>query len=112
MTPSFLTAILSVLIFLVSCSQSPGDNLSDSISTKGTISRAALLSASCSGCHDSKSVVGDVNTYASHQIYEQLVSYREDNGSTVMHRLMRGYSTEDIRLLSEYLGQTAVTKNE
>ena len=112
MTSSFLTTLILVLIFLVSCSQSPSDNSVNSELSLKKISSVALLSATCSGCHDSGNVVGDLRNHSSQQLYEQMVRYKNETGTTVMHRLMNGYTTENIRGISEYLGQTESTEND
>lgn len=112
MTSSLLTTLILVFIFLVSCSQSPSDNSINSEPPSKKISDIALLSATCSGCHDSGSVVGDLRNHTSQQLYEQMVRYKNESGTTVMHRLMNGYTIDNIRLISEYLGQMESTENE
>ena len=112
MTPSNLTVIISAFTFLVCCSQSPSEDKPDSFPLTESISNVALLAATCSGCHSADSVVGDLNNLTEQHIYNALTSYNEDDGTTVMHRLMKGYQTQDIQLISEYLGQTASIDNE
>lgn len=65
----------------------------------------ALLAAACSGCH-SKTQKGFPQIYGrpAAEVQEALVAFREDKREgTVMNRIAKGYSEEEIGLLSHYL---------
>lgn len=106
MTVSNSATVVLALILLSSCTQSPSAEFKESISKGELQNKGALLSASCSGCHAQNSIVGDLDNLTQEQLRELMTSYKEDNGTTVMHRLMNGYSDQDILLISEYLGKT------
>lgn len=47
----------------------------------------------------------DISGWTPQALKLSLLDYKTDEtGSTVMHRLARGYSEDDIALISEYLG--------
>lgn len=75
-----------------------------------SLSASAALSSSCSGCHGA---IGPALPGFGHldaeALSERLATYKYDpTGTTVMHRLARGYSDEQIEMISAYLamGQT------
>lgn len=67
---------------------------------------AARLTAACSGCHSAQSgAIASLVGYSEAQMLDRLRTYRDEpDGTTVMHRLARGYSDEEIALISAYLG--------
>ena len=68
--------------------------------------QAALLSASCSGCHmDGGEAIASLAGYDAASVEMRLLSYKSSDGETVMHRLARSYSDEQIREIAAYLGQ-------
>lgn len=71
------------------------------------IGPGAALALACSGCHsDLNGAIASLSTYTETQLQDTLVRYKnETDGTTVMHRLARGYSDEDIALVSAYLGR-------
>lgn len=64
--------------------------------------RAATLSAACSGCHTPKSIdIPSLSALSADQIIEGMNTYKnETEGTTVMHRLARGYTEDDIALIA------------
>lgn len=68
--------------------------------------KAALLAATCSGCHSDVSTgIASLEGYSADALQLSLSNYKSDStGTTVMHRLARGYSETDIELISLYLG--------
>ena len=67
--------------------------------------RVASLAAACSGCHagPAKGIVSlkgmDAETMSA-----ALMAYKADaKGGTVMHRLARGYSDEEVKAIAAYL---------
>lgn len=74
---------------------------------KTATERGAVLALACTGCHaqDSGAIVS-LNNYSTEQLRDALQQYKlETDGTTVMHRLARGYSDDDIALVSAYLEQ-------
>lgn len=74
------------------------------------LSRGAMLSASCAGCHgtDGKSpgAIPDISDKKSEFIRMSLEDFRSGKrASTVMGRHAKGYSDEEILLIAEYFGK-------
>lgn len=65
------------------------------------------LSVACSGCHSERpGAIASLVSYDEANLQARLTQYKtETEGTTVMHRLARGYSDQDIALISAYLGQ-------
>ena len=105
-------SILSVLwpLSLIGLAACGGDN---SVDQAGLIDQStgktALLATTCSGCHsDTSGGIATLDGYSVAALKQSLLSYKSDaDGSTVMHRLARGYSNADIELISNYLGEEA-----
>lgn len=71
------------------------------------LSRAAILGASCEGCHGthgrSPGVIPSIAGKPVEYLRETLESFRTgEKEATVMARHVNGYSDEEIRLISEY----------
>jgi len=67
--------------------------------------KAATLAAACSGCHakNGDAIVG-LGTRSADEIQSSLIAYKADAaGSSVMHRIARGYSEAQIRMIAAYL---------
>lgn len=77
---------------------------SDVLATETAVT--AALAASCSGCHaGSGEAILDISAYSQSQLSEALLNYRNaGDGTTVMHRLARGYSEAEIAQIAAYLG--------
>lgn len=75
------------------------------------IGRGASLSASCSGCHATYGQdIVSLDGIDPGVIAQSLRAYRGDEqGTSVMHRIARGYSDEDIRQIEAFL--TRVREN-
>lgn len=63
------------------------------------------LALSCTGCHGGSSdAIPHLYDLTQEEMQSRLTAYQSDpDGTTVMHRLMRGYSAEEIAALSAYL---------
>ena len=72
--------------------------------------RATALAMACSGCHAAQSdAVVSLDDYGADALREALRRYQtETDGTTVMHRLARGYSDEDVDLLASYFDPKSV----
>ncbi len=72
------------------------------------LSEPASLALSCTGCHsDTPGAIVSLTAYSEDMLIDALERYRsEADGTTVMHRLARGYTDAEISAISAYLGQT------
>lgn len=71
------------------------------------ISRAQMLSISCSGCHGpegrSPGSIPSIAGRSAQAIEQALLEFRAgERPATVMNRHAKGYSEEEIRLIAEY----------
>ena len=73
------------------------------------LQQAALLTASCSGCHASGGSPDGIVTLdgmSAQQLEASLLGYRNDPaGGTAMHRMARGYTEAQIAAIAAALGQ-------
>lgn len=69
------------------------------------LSPAAQLAATCSGCHSGvNGGIASLVGYSEMTLAEAFQGYKTDaDGTTVMHRLARGYSDAQIEAISAYL---------
>ena len=96
------------LLSLAACSPGTSEPKEDnSLRVAASTDTGARLAVACAGCHSSKpGAIASLVGYSEDQLIERLNTYRiETDGTTVMHRLARGYSEEEIQLVSAYLGQ-------
>lgn len=73
--------------------------------TTPPIDRATTLVAACSGCHASTgTAIPALGTYTRDELYALLMAYKqEEAGTTVMHRIARGYTEPDLATISDQL---------
>lgn len=92
-------------LFLSACAPNASQITSTAPPNDTQFTRAATLSAACSGCHTPKSVnIPSLTRLSPDQIIARMDTYKsETSGTTVMHRLARGYTDEDIVLIAAYL---------
>ena len=74
------------------------------------LSRAAMLSASCEGCHGtyghSPGAIPSIAGKSAEYLREVLAGFRSgDREATVMGRHVRGYTEDEIRLIAEYFSE-------
>ncbi len=102
--PIILGAVLT-LILLNACQRQAVPRADMPLLTDTSLSKGALLSVSCNNCH-AKTGLGIPN-YSNHsakRIKKYLTFYKTDtNGTSVMHRMARGLSDEEIALIAGYL---------
>ncbi len=103
-----LVVFASVVFMLSACDESGADKTGDATPDPHGVSGAAALSSSCSGCHsETGSAIVGLEALSASEMYEKLSFYKRDaDGTTVMHRLARGYTDEQIKSISNYLAQT------
>lgn len=70
--------------------------------------RSAALALACGGCHSPNSrAFVSLDGYNADAMRAALRTYKEEaDGTTVMHRMARGYSDEDIDLLAAYFAES------
>ena len=74
------------------------------------LSRAAMLSASCEGCHGtngrSPGAIPTIAGKSAEYLRAAMEGFRSgDKEATVMDRHVKGYSEEEIRLIADYFSQ-------
>lgn len=71
----------------------------------GDMLRGQTLALTCSGCHGgSGDAIPDYHALDRATLEARLLAYKSDGGgTTVMHRLMRGYGEADIAAIAAYL---------
>ncbi|MEO0467143.1 MAG: hypothetical protein AAF216_11435 [Pseudomonadota bacterium] len=74
--------------------------------TAQALSVTASLAASCSGCHAAGDAIVSLDGLGADAFAASLTRYRTEGGSTVMHRLVRGYSDEQVQAIAEYLAES------
>ncbi|MEM9573391.1 MAG: hypothetical protein AAF996_18145 [Pseudomonadota bacterium] len=69
--------------------------------------RGAVLALACTGCHsEGGGAIVSLSDHDTSQLRAALLQYKSElDGTTVMHRLARGYTEADIDLVSAYLEQ-------
>ena len=72
-----------------------------------TLSSVASLSASCSGCHASGQAIVSLDGMSAEAIATSLQRYRTEDGTTVMHRMARGFTEAQIDEIAAYLADEA-----
>ncbi len=77
------------------------------VSEPAAIDQAALLTASCSGCHArGGQAIASLDGMPATELEAKLLAYRnEAEGGSSMHRMARGYSAEQIALIARTLGE-------
>jgi cytochrome c553 len=68
--------------------------------------RGEALAATCSGCHASSNrAIPSLGDRKASELYAILVAYKKDEiNGTVMNRLVKGYSDNDLNLIANALG--------
>lgn len=77
-----------------------------SIEMTGTFASVEPITLSCSGCHGGRSgaATPSLEGRTRDDILNALTSYKNDpNGTTVMHRIARGYTIEQLADVSDQL---------
>lgn len=71
------------------------------------LTRAAILSNNCLTCHNSHSTdQPDLHSFKKDALAALLLQFKqEQTPSTLMGRLTKGYSDDDLRLIADFLGQ-------
>lgn len=79
-----------------------------STASPAQLDQAALLTASCTGCHaagGSQTGIVTLDSMTSAELEAKLLAYRNDpGGATAMHRMARGYTDRQIAVIANRLG--------
>jgi len=93
---SHQTIWLISLIFLTAC----GNNSPQVIEKQPVNPQSALLASACTGCHAyEQNAEGDAAAFL-----KILQDIKSAEGYSSMHRMIRGYSDEELKLISNYFG--------
>lgn len=110
----FAIAIVPLsLLGLAACGGASGPSSADPMAMDATLlGTGATLAATCTGCHsDANGAIASLAAHSEAKLQNSLLRYKtEAEGTTVMHRLARGYSDEDIALVSAYLGRESAAQ--
>ena len=74
--------------------------------------KGMMLAAACASCHAplggaAPDHMPNIENLTSQELEQSLLSYKYDeSGTTVMHRLARGYSEADIKLIAQSLSNS------
>ena len=109
-----VAALIAAAGFLLAaCSGEPNlaqadpqpENVAPSAADTSAIDPGQSLALTCSGCHGGEGdAIPDYGVLTHEELEARLLSYKQDaSGTTVMHRLMRGYSDDEIAAVSRYL---------
>ncbi|MCR9269721.1 MAG: hypothetical protein NXH72_07025 [Hyphomonadaceae bacterium] len=100
-----LMGALSVISLAACGSASDRDTQQPAFSLSDATDSGAQLALACSGCHSAASgAIVSLNGYTREALETRLLQYKsEADGTTVMHRLARGYSDDDIAEVSAAL---------
>lgn len=107
-------SILAAAGLLAACSPEPG-TMSDQSATDDSSYEILIrgdpplvLAASCSGCHSRQTseAIPSLAGRTADDLKSSFEFYKSDTeGTTVMHRIARGYSDEDIQKIANYLAE-------
>lgn len=103
--------LATTLLLAAACQQAPIAATSQQAGTDTSrLTEAAALAATCSGCHAGPgAVVTSLDRMDTGTLQERLAFYKADSeGTSVMHRIARGYSQAQVTAISQYLGAEAV----
>lgn len=112
----FFGLLMAIGVFCASgCSRGGDGNIDlrpSSAVKPETLDAGALLSLTCSGCHsDQSGGIVSLNSFSEEILVTSLMRYKQEtSGTTVMHRLARGYSEEDISQVSAYLSSEGTAR--
>ncbi len=101
---------VAVLVPVIAACGTPPAAPAEKAEVNGSVLRpGAVLALSCSGCHSpAGEAITSLEGRTAESIRQGLLMYYQDtDGTTVMHRMIRGYSEADIEAISAYLGEEA-----
>lgn len=102
--------LVAPLLLAVACQQAPAPSSPEQpVVDASRLTEAASLVATCSGCHAGPGMgLPSLDRMDAGILSARLAFYKTDaNGTTVMHRIARGYSQAQIEAISQYLSAEA-----
>ena len=105
---SALATLSAVLLVAYSASSTWAEEQAVSEAGQAPLGSAAALAVSCSGCHgEGGRAIVSLEGLSADDIEARFLMYRSSTvGDSAMHRMARGYTEEQIRLIADYLGRT------
>ena len=104
---SALAFLSAVLLVAHSSSSTLAEGQAVSEAGHAPLGSAAALAVSCSGCHgEGGRAIVSLEGLSANDIEARFLMYRSSTvGGSSMHRMARGYTEEQIRLIADYLGR-------
>ena len=82
----------------------PRGERASALANAAALTQSATLAATCSGCHAAgNTAMIDFATYTRDSLSARLIQYRAETGPTVMHRIARGYTDDQLTEIAAYL---------
>ena len=104
---SALATLGAVLLVAYSSSSTLAGEQAVKEDERAPLGSAAALAVSCSGCHgEGGQAIVSLADRSSDDIEARFLMYRSSTaGGSSMHRMARGYTEEQIRLIADHLGR-------
>jgi len=104
---SALATLSPVLLVAYSASSILAEEQAATEAGHAPLGSTAALAVSCSGCHGKGGrAIVSLEGLSADGIEARFLVYRSSTaGGTSMHRMARGYTEEQIRLIADYLGR-------
>lgn len=100
----FCSTILIVSSAVLSACTGEQQNVTQLDEITSQLELSAIV-ASCSGCHaDTSKAIPSIDALSIKDLANRLKAYQTEDGSTVMHRIGRGYTDEEIEQIAQILG--------
>ncbi|MFT5774750.1 c-type cytochrome [Hyphomonas sp.] len=103
--------LVAPLLLAVACQRAPVlPSIDQSVTDASRLTEAASLAATCSGCHAGPGTgVPSIDRMDAGTLSARLAFYKTDaDGTTVMHRIARGYSQAQVDAIGQYLGAESI----
>jgi sulfide dehydrogenase cytochrome subunit len=104
---SALAFLNALLLLAYSASSTLAEEQAVSEAGHAPLGSTAALAVSCSGCHrEGGRAIVSLEGLSADDIEARFLMYRSSTvGDSAMHRMARGYTEEQIRLIADYLGR-------
>ena len=103
---SALATLSAVLLVAYSASSTLAEEQAATEAGHAPLGSTAALAVSCSGCHgEGGRAIVSLESLSADDIEARFLMYRSTAGGSSMHRMARGYTEEQIRLIADYIGR-------
>lgn len=104
---SALATLSAVLLVAYGASSTFAEKQAATEAGHAPLGSTAALVVSCSGCHgEGGQAIVSLADLSAEDIETRFLMYRRNTaGGSSMHRMARGYTEEQIRLIADYLGR-------